>query len=59
MGATNTELTFRQNDEDLKSEILNEISKKENVLSEKDIMKKKVEKSSGFSIFVLLFSLIK
>lgn len=37
MGAPNTELTFRQNDEDLKSEILNEINKKENVLSEKDI----------------------
>lgn len=37
MGAANTELTFRQNDEDLKSEILNEINKKENVLSEKDI----------------------
>ena len=37
MGAANTELTFRQNDEDLKTEILNEINKKENVLSEKDI----------------------
>ncbi|MBS1749697.1 MAG: DUF389 domain-containing protein [Bacteroidetes bacterium] len=37
MGSANTELTFRQNDEDLKSEILNEISKNENVLSEKDI----------------------
>ncbi|HRN49679.1 MAG TPA: hypothetical protein PKW69_16740, partial [Niabella sp.] len=37
MGASNTELTFRQNDEDLKTEILNEINKKENVLSEKDI----------------------
>src|SRR5690606_14138229 len=37
MGAINTRLTFRQNDEDLKSEILNEINKKETVLSEKDI----------------------
>lgn len=37
MGAANTELIFRQNDEDLKTEILNEINKKENVLSEKDI----------------------
>lgn len=37
MGAANTTLTFRQNDEDLKSEILNEINKKETVLSEKDI----------------------
>lgn len=37
MGVANTELTFRQNDEDLKTEILNEINKKENVLSQKDI----------------------
>ncbi|MBS1745973.1 MAG: DUF389 domain-containing protein [Bacteroidetes bacterium] len=37
MGAANTELTFKQNDEDLKAEILNEINKKENVLTEKDI----------------------
>ncbi|MBX2925616.1 MAG: DUF389 domain-containing protein [Chitinophagaceae bacterium] len=37
MGAANTVLTFRQSDEDLKTEILNEINKKENVLSEKDI----------------------
>lgn len=37
MGATNTELSFRQNDDDLKAEILNEISKQENVVSEKDV----------------------
>lgn len=37
MGASNTKLTFRQNDEDLKSEILNEINKQETVISEKDI----------------------
>ena len=37
MGAANTKLIFRQNDENLKSEILKEINKKENVFSEKDI----------------------
>lgn len=37
MGAGNTLLTFRQNDEDLKSEILKEINKQENTISEKDI----------------------
>ncbi len=37
MGATNTELTFRQNDDNLKAEILSEISKQENVVSEKDL----------------------
>lgn len=37
LGATNTKLSFRQNDADLKSEILNEINKKETVISEKDI----------------------
>lgn len=37
MGASNTELTFRQNDDNLKAEILNEINRKESVVSEKDI----------------------
>lgn len=37
MGATNTELSFRQNDDNLKAEILSEISKQENVVSEKDV----------------------
>lgn len=38
MGASNTELTFRQNDDHLKTEILNEINRKENMVSEKDIV---------------------
>lgn len=37
MGATNTELSFRQNDDNLKAEILSEINKKENTISEKDM----------------------
>jgi uncharacterized hydrophobic protein (TIGR00271 family) len=37
MGITNTELLFRQNSEDLKAEILNEINKQENQISQKDI----------------------
>lgn len=36
-GLSSTELTFRQNDEDLKSEILNEINKTETRISEKDL----------------------
>jgi hypothetical protein len=37
MGIANTELLFRQNSEDLKAEILNEINKQENQISQKDI----------------------
>lgn len=37
MGVTNTTLSFRNNDEGLKNEILSEINKKETVISEKDI----------------------
>lgn len=37
MGVNNTTLSFRSNDESLKNEILNEINKKETVISEKDI----------------------
>jgi uncharacterized hydrophobic protein (TIGR00271 family) len=37
MGATNTELTFRQNDDNLKAEILNEINYTEHAISEKDL----------------------
>lgn len=37
MGATNTEISFRQNDDNLKSEILSEINKNNNAISEKDI----------------------
>lgn len=37
MGATNTEISFRQNDDNLKSEILSEINKNNNTISEKDI----------------------
>lgn len=36
MVASDTKLTFRQNDDNLKAEILNEISKQENTISEKD-----------------------
>lgn len=37
LGAENTELSFRQNDDNLKAEILNEINKKESAISEKDL----------------------
>ncbi|WP_222167240.1 DUF389 domain-containing protein [Edaphocola aurantiacus] len=37
MGIANTELSFRQNSEDLKAEILSEINKQENQISQKDI----------------------
>lgn len=37
LGADNTELSFRQNDDNLKAEILNEINKKESAISEKDL----------------------
>src|SRR5690606_2477395 len=37
MGAANTELSFRQNDDNLKAEILSEISKQDNAISEKDV----------------------
>lgn len=36
MGASDTRLTFRQNDDNLKAEILSEIGKQENAISEKD-----------------------
>lgn len=36
-GAVNTQLTFRQNDDDLKAEILSEINKQKATVSEKDI----------------------
>lgn len=37
-GITGTEFNFRQNDDDLKSEILGEINKKESAISEKDVV---------------------
>ncbi len=37
LGVENTELSFRQNDENLKAEILSELNKQESSLSEKDL----------------------
>lgn len=46
-GITNTQLNIRQNDDDLKSEILKEINKQESSISEKDIVINKLNTELG------------
>lgn len=46
-GLDNTELTIRQNDNDLKSEILKEINKQESSVSEKDVIISKLNSELG------------
>lgn len=46
-GLENTELTIRQNDNDLKSEILKEINKQESSVSEKDVIISKLNSELG------------
>lgn len=46
-GITGTELTIRQNDKDLKSEILSEINKAESVVTEKDVIISKLNTELG------------
>ncbi|AZA62436.1 DUF389 domain-containing protein [Chryseobacterium indoltheticum] len=46
-GLSNTELTIRQNDSDLKSEILRELDKQESSVSEKDIIISKLNNELG------------